>query len=104
MGQRHRLEKEHRIVVAYCGDHQAPRISRSCGHHHFQAGHVEEPGRVVLRVSTIWAVANARAHDDRHTRSATGHVMQIRSLVDELIHRRWNEFTKTYFDNRALSE
>src|SRR5437016_62538 len=52
----------------------------------------------------VRTVTDARADDDRHARRSACHVVQVRRLVDELIHRRRQELAEAHLDDWPASK
>ena len=98
------LEKDHRVVVADGGCHQALGIGRRRRHHDFQAGNVNRPGMQALRMlrSEIAADADGRAHDQRHAELAGRHVIDLGRLIDQLVHDQRDEIAEHHLEHRPL--
>ena len=62
-----------------------------------------DPGMQALAVLRGGAARRAqrRAHHQRHFELATGHIVNLRRLIDDLIHRQPNEVAKHDVNDRA---
>ena len=81
---------------------QALGVVRRGGHDNFQAGNMAEPGVQALAMLRGRAARRAqrRAQDHRHFKLAAGHVVNLRRLVDHLIHRQRDEIAEHDVDDR----
>src|SRR6059036_64689 len=80
-------------------------VMRRCGRHHFQARHVAEPRFQTLRMLGPQLVRRrARAPDhDGDAELSSGHVADLRRVVDDLIHRQEGKVERHHLDDRAES-
>ena len=87
------LDVQHRVVVADGGDQAALGVVRRGRRDHLQAGHVHEEAVQPLRVlrPLAPALADHRAHHQRHVHLAAVHVAALGGDVDELVHRQHQE-------------
>ena len=63
-----------------------------------------KPRDVILWMPSVRPVADASAHHHRDACSSARHVMQVRRLINQLIHGGRQEFAKADFDDRSASE
>src|SRR5579859_4276128 len=53
-------------------------------------------------MSTVWSIAHTGPNHHRHARHAAGHVVQVRRLIDKLVHGRRNELAEADLHNWSL--
>src|SRR3990172_1544095 len=83
------LEEDDWIGIADGGLEHALRVVGRAGEGHLQAGDVCEHHLERLRVRRAQlAPATGHAHDERHAPLPSEHVMHLRGVVDDLVHRQ----------------
>jgi hypothetical protein len=100
------LDEDDRVVVADRRLEQALGVRGGRRDRDEQAGHVEEQRlpRVRVRRAELVAGALRHAHDERHADLAAEHVVDVRGVVDDLVHRQQREVDRHELDDRAQAE
>ena len=97
------FEEDHGIVVADSAFEQTLGIVGRGGNDDFQSGNMAQPGVQALAVLRGGAARGAEGcpQDHRHFEFAAGHVVDLGSLIHELVHRQCDEVAEHDVHHRA---
>ncbi|MBP2684865.1 MAG: hypothetical protein H6Q79_2904 [Deltaproteobacteria bacterium] len=95
------LDEHDRVIGPDRGLEKPLGVVRGGRHHDEQSGHVGEPGFEALRVGRRkLPPAGRHANDERHPRLASEHGMDLRYVVDDLVHRHQAEVDRHQLRDR----